>query len=164
VYTCLSSLGESPHSQILKCHGYVKFQKPLQVNRPGSKPLKLLKSTTYRPALYSMFLVDREDDDPEQNKLWKEYFLNMSGDYILQGLVLRELVADRPLCDLDASNPHILQSGREGLEAIHRKGVLHGDVKNTFNARVSSTPETRIIWIDFSMAQDSRTSFLKKAS
>jgi hypothetical protein len=163
-YTHLSSLGESPLAPVSMYHGYMKFRKPPQVNRPGSKPRKLLTSTTYRPALFTTFLMDREDDNSERNKLGKDYFSNTSGDYILQGLVLEELVAARPLCDLDASNPRILQSGREGLKALHEKGVLHGDVKNTFNAMVSSTPDTHVIWIDFSMAQIGGTRFVKNAT
>lgn len=146
------------------CYGYINFSQPPQVNRPGSKPRKLLKWTTYRPALYTVFLVDPEDNESVQNKLWKDYFLNASGNCILQGLVLEDIVAARPLCDNDASNFDILQSGREGLKAIHEQGVLHGDVKNTLNAMVSSVPETRIRWIDFSMARIGGASFAKDAS
>ena len=146
------------------CYGYIDFSQPPRVNRPGSKLRKLLKSTTYRPALYTVFLVDPEDNESVQNKLWRDYFLNASGNCILQGLVLEDIVAARPLCDNDVSNLDILRSGREGLKAIHEQGVLHGDVKNTLNAMVLLVPETRIRWIDFSMARIGGASFAKDAS
>ena len=90
--------------------------------------------------------------------------MNASRNGVLQGLVLEDIVAARPLCDNDVSNLDILRSGREGLEAIHRQGVLHGDVKNTLNAMVSSVPETSIHWIDFSMARIGGAGFAKDAS
>jgi tRNA A-37 threonylcarbamoyl transferase component Bud32 len=108
--------------------------------------------------------VDPEDNESVQDKLWRDYFLNASGNCILQGLVLEDIVAAQPLCDNDASNFNILQSSREGLKAIHEQGVLHGDVKNTLNAMVLSVPETRICWIDFSMARIGGASFAKDAS
>lgn len=44
-------------------------------------------------------------------------------------------------------------SGSEGLSLIHKAGVLHGDVKNVENALVA-VPDERIIWVDFSIAQN----------
>jgi hypothetical protein len=142
----------------------MKFTKPPQVNGPGSIPRKLFKSTIYRPAVYTDFLMDRGYNESIQNDPWRDYFLNESGNYILQGLVLDEIVAARPILDGDASNLDIAQSGREGLEAIHKQGVLHGDVKNILNAMVLPVPKARIIWVDFSMAHIGGTSFAKDAS
>jgi serine/threonine protein kinase len=167
-YTRLSSLSESlsespsesPIAPIPKYYGYMRFTKPPQVNAPGSIPRKLFKSTTYRPAVYTDFLTDRGHNDS-----WMDYFLNKSGNVILQGLVLEE-IAGRHICDSDASNPNIARSGREGLKAIHKRGVLHGDVKNQLNA-LSSVAENRVTWIDFSMckvgADISASRFTRKA-
>lgn len=58
----------------------MRFRIPPQVKRPGIKPRKLLTSATYRPALYTAFLVDPEDNDSEWSRLWKDYFLNESGE------------------------------------------------------------------------------------
>jgi len=111
--------------------------------------------------------MDRRHDESIQNDGWRDYFLNKSGNCILRGLVLDEIVAARHIRDDDASNPDIARSGREGLEAFHERGVLHGDVKNRLNAMVSVS-ENRVIWIDFSMGEIntniSDTSFARKAS
>jgi tRNA A-37 threonylcarbamoyl transferase component Bud32 len=76
-------------------------------------------------------------------------------------------VAARHICDDAASNPYIAQSGREGLESLHERGVLHGDVKNRLNAMVSVS-DNNVIWLDFSMgeinANISDNSFARKAS
>jgi serine/threonine protein kinase len=118
----------------------------------------------YRPALYTLFLTDPEENESVQDNSWRDYFLNVSEDYILQGLVLEDIVVARPLCNGDVLNVDILRSGREGLEAIHKQGVIHGDVKNALNALVLSDPETHIRWIDFSMARIGGASFTKDAS
>lgn len=146
----------------------MRFTKPPQVNGPGSLPRKLFKSTTYRPAVYTDFLMDRGGHNESiQDDTWMDYFLNKSGNCILQGLVLDEIVAARHICDNDASNPDIARSGREGLEALHERGVLHGDVKNLLNA-MFSTSETRVIWMDFSKSEIKTkigtTRFTRKAS
>ena len=145
----------------------MRFTKPPQVNGPGSMPRKLFESTTYRPAVYTDFLTHREHNKSVHNDPWRDYFLNKSGNCILQGLVLDEIVKTRHICDNDVSNPDIARSGREGLEAFHERGVLHGDVKNRSNAMVSAS-ENRVIWMDFSMgetnAKISDTSFARKAS
>ncbi|KAH9204420.1 hypothetical protein DL95DRAFT_471502 [Leptodontidium sp. 2 PMI_412] len=166
-YTRLSPPSESPLAPIPKYHGYMRFTKPPQVNGPGSIPRKLFKSTLYRPAVYTDFLMDRGHNESIQNDPWRDYFLNKSGNYILQGVVLDEIVAARHICDDDASNFYIARSGREGLEALHERGVLHGDVKNRLNAMVSVS-DNNVIWMDFSMgeinANISDTSFARKAS
>lgn len=72
--------------------------------------------------------------------------MNKSGNCILQGLVLGEIVKTRHICDNDVSNPDIARSGRKGLEAFRDRGVLHGDVKNRSNAMVSAS-ENRVIWM-----------------
>jgi tRNA A-37 threonylcarbamoyl transferase component Bud32 len=107
--------------------------------------------------------MDRENESI-QNGPWRDYFLNESGNYILQGLVLDEIMAAGPILGKDVSNLDIAQSGREGLEAIHKQGVLHGDVKNILNAMLLRVPKARIIWIDFSMAHIGGASFVKDAS
>jgi tRNA A-37 threonylcarbamoyl transferase component Bud32 len=111
--------------------------------------------------------MDREHNESVQNGPWRDYFLNRSGDCILQGLVLDEIVKTRHICDSDVSNPDIARSGREGLETSHERGVLHGDVKNRLNAKVSASGN-RVIWMDFSMGETnaniSDTSFAMKAS
>jgi tRNA A-37 threonylcarbamoyl transferase component Bud32 len=107
--------------------------------------------------------MDPEDNESVQSNVWRDYFLNVPGDCSIRGLVLEDIEA-RPLCDNDVSSLDVLRSGREGLEAIHKQGVLHGDVKNTLNAMVSSAPEIRIRWIDFSMARIGGASFAKDAS
>ncbi|KFY56416.1 hypothetical protein V496_06707 [Pseudogymnoascus sp. VKM F-4515 (FW-2607)] len=166
-YTRLSSMSGSPLAPIPKCHGYMRFKEPPQVNVPGSIPRKLFKSTPYRPAVYTDFLTRRGHNKSIQNDPWKDYFLNKSRNCILQGLVLDEIVKTRHICDSDVSNLDIARSGREGLEAFHKRGVLHGDVKNRLNAMVSAS-ENRVIWLDFSMgetnANNSDTSFARKAS
>ncbi|KFY95266.1 hypothetical protein V500_02863 [Pseudogymnoascus sp. VKM F-4518 (FW-2643)] len=166
-YTRLSSMSDSPLAPIPKYHGYMRFKEPPQVNGPGSIPRKLFKSTTYRPAVYTDFLTHRGHNKSIQNDPWRDYFLNKSGNCILQGLVLDEIVKTRHICDSDISNPDIARSGREGLEAFHERGVLHGDVKNRLNAMVSAS-ENRVIWVDFSMGETnaniSDTSFERKAS
>ncbi|TAQ90798.1 hypothetical protein B7494_g867 [Chlorociboria aeruginascens] len=146
-YTRLSPPSGSPLAPIPKYHGYIKFTKPPRANGPGSIPWKLFKSALFRPA--------------------RDHFLNKSGDYLLQGLVLDEIVAARHICGGDASNLSIARSGREGLEALHQRGVLHGDVKNPLDAMVSVS-DNNVIWMDFSMgeinANISDTSFARKAS
>jgi hypothetical protein len=144
----------------------MRFTKPPQVNGPGSIPRKLFKSTTYRPAVYTDFLMDRGHNGSIQHDTWRDYFLNKSGDCILRGLVFDEIVGARYICNNDASNPDIARSGREGLEALHKRGVLHGDVKNQLNA-MFSVLENRVIWMDFSMGEIktniSNTRFTRKA-
>lgn len=143
----------------------MRFTKPLQVNAPGSIPRKLFKSTTYRPAVYTDFLTGGGHNESQQNDSWLDYFLNKSGNFILQGLVLDEIVA-RHICDNDASNPNIARSGREGLKAIHARGILHGDVKNQLNVLFSDA-QNHVTWIDFSMrkvsADFSASGFTRKA-
>ena len=107
--------------------------------------------------------MDRENESI-QNGPWRDYFLNETGNYILQGLVLDEVMAAGPILGKDVSNLDIAQSGREGLEAIHKQGVLHGDVKNILNAMLLRVPKARIIWIDFSIMYISGTSFAKDTS
>ena len=152
---------------MLKCHGYMRFRKPPQVNVPGSIPRKLFKSALYRPAVYTDFLTHRGDDKSIHNDPWRDYFLNKSRDYILQGLVLNEIVETQHIYGSDVSNPDIARSSREGLEAFHERGVLHGDMKNPLNAMVSAS-ENRVIWVDFSIGETnanySDTSFARKAS
>jgi hypothetical protein len=144
----------------------MRFTKPPQVNGPGSIPRKLFNSTTYRPAVYTDFLMDGGHNESIQNDTWRHYFLNKSGNCILQGLVLDEIVA-RHICDNDASNPDIARSGRSGLEVLHDRGVLHGDVKNRLNAMFSAL-ENRVIWMDFSKGEIETkigtTRFTRKAS
>ena len=93
--------------------------------------------------------------------------MNKSRDYILQGLVLNEIVETQHIYGSDVSNPDIARSSREGLEAFHERGVLHGDMKNPLNAMVSAS-ENRVIWVDFSIGETnanySDTSFARKAS
>ncbi|KAG4431976.1 hypothetical protein IFR05_012549 [Cadophora sp. M221] len=148
-YTRLSYPNGSTPASTPNYFGYMRFTKPPQVNGPGSLPRKLFKSTTYRPAVYTDFLMDGGGhNESMQNDTWKDYFLNKPGNYILRGLVLDEIVAARHICDNDASNPDIARSGREGLEALHERGVLHGDVRNLLNA-MFATLEYRVIWMDF---------------
>jgi len=110
--------------------------------------------------------MDRGHNESIQSDTWRHYFFNKSGNCILQGLVLDEIVA-RHICDNDASNPDIARSGREGLEALHDRGVLHGDVKNRLNAMFSAL-ENPVIWMDFSMGEIETkigtTRFTRKAS
>jgi serine/threonine protein kinase len=69
--------------------------------------------------------------------------MNESDGCILQGVVLDEIVGALSLNHTDGENMAILESGRDGLRALHRRGVLHGDVKNLDNAMV--TKDNRII-------------------
>lgn len=108
--------------------------------------------------MYTDFLMDEGDGEHNESiqqnprtKYWKEYFLNASGGCILQGLVLDE-ISGRHVSDIDTSNTDIARSGREGLEALHQRGVLHGDVKNQGNCMFLSL-EKRVIWMDFSKGE-----------
>jgi serine/threonine protein kinase len=96
---------------------------------------------------------------------WRKYLHDESGGCILQGVVLDEIVGARSLNSTDGENTAILESGREGLKALHRRGILNGDVKHLENAMV--TNDSQIVWMDFSMSEVkgnlSRTRFARKA-
>lgn len=105
-----------------------------------------------------------EGEGNEENILWREYFRNKSSKCVLRGLVFDE-IKGRALRNDDASNSSLAQSGKQGLEAIHEAGVLHGDVKNVLNMMVSAN---HIIWIDFSLSKSiadmDHQTFAKKAA
>lgn len=108
----------------------------------------------YRPAVYTDFLVDEVPDEMVRKDPWRSYFMNESGNCILQGVILDEIVAARNI-DMygnDTSNLNIARSGWEGLKVLHLRGVLHGDLKNPLNALIKRSGD-RVIWIDFSMSE-----------
>ncbi|KAJ8059164.1 hypothetical protein OCU04_012138 [Sclerotinia nivalis] len=166
-YNKLSQPSELPPASIPKYYGYINFTKPPQVNRAGKIPRKLFRSTIYRPAVYTDFLVDQVHDESIQKDPWRSYFMNKSGNCILQGVILDEIVAARHIYDNDTSNLNVARSGREGLKALHQRGILHGDVKNRLNTMITLSGD-HVIWIDFSMSEEGDanikgTSFRRKA-
>ncbi|PQE30027.1 hypothetical protein CJF32_00009484 [Rutstroemia sp. NJR-2017a WRK4] len=129
-----------PIGTIPRYYGYINFTKPPFALKPGKR--QLFKSSVYRPAVYIDFLMDRVDDKDIEQDPWRKYFMNESGGCILQRVVLGEIFGPRSLIPADGENMAILESGHDGLEALHRRGVLHGDVKNLNNAMV--TKDNRI--------------------
>ncbi|RFU27385.1 hypothetical protein B7463_g8950, partial [Scytalidium lignicola] len=162
-YCKLLPLRDSPLPLISKCLGYVRFSTPPQVNRPGSIARPLLRSTTYRPAVYTDFLMDWDGIDPQQDLLWRQYFTNASQGCILRGLVFEEVPEARHLNDKDRSNLIMAKSGLNGLKAFHKLGVLHGRVGKTYSALVSSS-ESGIIWTNFGAARIGGASFATNAA
>ncbi|CAD6445867.1 082cbfee-7600-40f9-9312-cd2f0157f420 [Sclerotinia trifoliorum] len=154
-YNRLSQTSELPPASTPKYYGYINFTKPPQVNRTVRIPRKLFRSTVYRPAVYTDFLVDEVPDEMVLKDPWRSYFMNESGNCILQGVILDEIVAARhiDIYGSDSSNFNIARSGREGLKALHLRGILHGDVKNRLNAMIKRSGD-RVIWIDFSMGEE----------
>lgn len=63
-----------------------------------------------------------------------------------------EFIEGRPIADFEPGelSPRVLENVRKVIDAIHARGVAHGDLKRRSNLLV--TPDERVVLIDFAAA------------
>lgn len=156
-----------------QCRGYLNLSRLPQESRQLRFPARpLFRSTKYTPAVYTNFL-DRglsNIHDVSLEEAWKQYFENKSASvkYILQGLVLDEIVEWQPFADsklwsrdleawLTPPAPNVVaQSIQESLELVHSIGIVYGSALNLDSIWLHETGESgelRIFLTDFSLAE-----------
>jgi hypothetical protein len=154
------------------CHGYVDLSK---LPRESRRSRQSSRSTKYSPTAYTSFLYRRNSDvhDASREEAWRRYFENKaaSAKYILQGLVMDEIIDWEPFADskfwcrdLEAwrclpGGPApclVARSTIQSLEVIHTEGIAYGSVLNLDNIWLQETRESgelRVFLTDFSLAE-----------
>ncbi|KAF4612838.1 hypothetical protein G7Y89_g15536 [Cudoniella acicularis] len=154
------------------CHGYVNLSKLPRESKRLRPPSRSTKVTS---AAYTRFLYRRKSNahDASREEAWRLYFESKGvyAKYILQGLVMDEIIDWEPFADSkfwcrDLETWHFLpgrpapypvaRSIIQNLELIHTKGIVYSSVLNLDNIWLQETGESgelRIFLTDFTLAE-----------